>query len=242
MKKMLKMLVFATIVLSLASCAMIDKDNFVYLGHGAGTPSNLLYYDKNKQDFILVDKKNGCFDKDGAGLCLAFNKEQTKNFRDKYLSKMIALNEKMTKVSHSQIVKEAKMMQKGGITTIRKPLDFGNVSAFPIKEVLISNQNRKHIFSHPYQLNADLILLSSMDKNGSPSFDHVYAINSLALEKEYDISAKPYIIDPQYLYTHMTMQAVEKAEKMQKVAFASQAEGTKVSNSMLDKLVDSVNK
>ena len=77
MRNLLKLLSIGVLIVAVSSCGMMTGDKFVYLGHGDDTPDYQLYYDKTKKLFVLIDKRNGCFQKDDTGTCFAFTLKQT---------------------------------------------------------------------------------------------------------------------------------------------------------------------
>ncbi|MDE5012629.1 hypothetical protein NAI80_09630, partial [Francisella tularensis subsp. holarctica] len=62
----------------IASCGMLSNAQFVYLGHGENSPDYQLYYDKTQKLFVIMDNRNGCFQKDDKGTCLAFTLKQAR--------------------------------------------------------------------------------------------------------------------------------------------------------------------
>ena len=72
MRNLFKYLLIGFLTVAVSSCGMMTGDKFIYLGHGDDTPDYQLYYDKNKKLFVLIDKRNGCFQKEDTGTCIAF--------------------------------------------------------------------------------------------------------------------------------------------------------------------------
>lgn len=66
-----------------------------------------------------------------------------------------------------------------------------------------------------------------------------YTVDFPGLEKEYSTELRPFIIDPEYLYTHMTIDAVHEAQFMQRDVMKSQTNVKKKVDDYLKDVVDS---
>lgn len=77
------------------------------------------------------------------------------------------------------------------------------------------------------------------DKEGKKRIKVAYTVDFPGLEKEYSTELRPFIIDPEYLYTHMTIDAVHEAQFMQRDVMKSQTNVKKKVDDYLKDVVDS---
>ena len=214
MKKTSKLLLLAATTIGLSSCGTLDHDKFVYLGHGVNTPDEQLYFDTNKNMFMLVDKKNGCFTGNYSGTCAAFTVEQAKSFRTNVLDKMLSIDKKIKKQS-SQSGKIITEMEKAGITEAVKGLDVSGSKATVIKQIVVDKKIHYHLTQYNYNVAAALER-SIVDNDGKLSLHNTYTISFPEISKKQKTILVPFTVDPNFLYNHMTLKAVEKAKTTQK--------------------------
>ncbi|AJI57804.1 hypothetical protein LA02_558 [Francisella philomiragia] len=236
MRKIFSKISLLLLILAVASCGMLSNDQFVYLGHGDNTPDYQLYYDKTRKLFVLIDKRNGCFQKDGTGTCLAFDLKQTRDFREKVLAKMIEIDLRLAKDNYGD--RAMAELQKAGITTVSKPIKTENVYATPVRQIVLDRKQQYHLVRKDYKIDADLVAMLITDSNGRKRIKVAYTVNFPELEKEYNTSLRPYIIDPEYLYTHMTIDTVHEAQFMQRDVLKSQKDVKKEVGVYLNDVVD----
>ncbi|AJC48334.1 hypothetical protein IB642_04715 [Allofrancisella guangzhouensis] len=237
MSKLFKKISLVLLIVLLSSCNMLTDDQFVYLGHGTDTPSYQLYYDKTKKLFILVDKRNGCFQKDDTGTCLAFSLQQTKDFRNEVLAKMIKMNILLEKDNYGGNY-AISQLEKAGITTINKPIKISDVYATPVRQIMMDRQQQYHLVRGDFKIDANLVAMVVTNSEGKKQIKVAYTIDFPDVVKKYNAKLRPFVIDPAYLYTHMTMDAVYEAQYVQKNVHRSQKKVTKEVDGYLKKIVD----
>ncbi|GAB4221860.1 MAG: hypothetical protein Kow0076_1110 [Francisella sp.] len=214
MIKVYKKFILLLLVIILASCNTISDDDFIYLGHGESSPDYQLYYDKTKQLFLLIDKKNGCFQKDDTGTCLAFTLKQANEFRENVLAKMIAINERLAKDNYGDYA--LKELQKAGITTVKKLIKTKKVYATPVKQIFLDRKQQYILVRNQYALHSKLVAMVIDGNDGKKHIKVAYIVYIPDLKKKFNTNLRPFIIDPEYLYNHMTMDSVNKAQSLQK--------------------------
>ncbi|API85931.1 FTN_0109 family protein [Francisella uliginis] len=223
-------------VLIVASCGMLTGDKFVYVGHGKNTPDYQLYYDKTRKMFVLIDKRNGCFQKDDTGTCFALTLQQAREFRQKVLVKMIEIDLRLAKDNYgSYAIHE---LQKAGITTVNKPIKIEDVYATPIRQIVIDRKQQYHLVRQKYKVQANLVAMVMTDDNGEKRIKVAYTVDFPGLEKRYGTELRPFVIDPEYLYTHMTIDTVHEAHYMQKDVLNNQKQVKKEIANYLNDVVD----
>ncbi|MBK2028139.1 hypothetical protein IB655_03255 [Francisella noatunensis] len=236
MRKIFSKISLLLLILAVTSCGMLSNDQFVYLGHGDNTPDYQLYYDKTRKLFVLIDKRNGCFQKDGTGTCLAFDLKQTRDFREKILAKMIEIDLRLAKDNYGD--RAMAELQRAGITTVSKPIKTENVYATPVRQIVLDRKQQYHLVRNDYKIDADLVAMLITDSDGRKRIKVAYTVNFPELEKEYNTSLRPYIIDPEYLYTHMTINTVHEAQFMQRDVMKCQKDVKKEVGIYLNDVVD----
>ena len=220
----------------IASCDMLSNDEFVYLGHGENSPDYQLYYDKTQKLFVLIDKRNGCFQKDNTGTCLAFTLKQAREFREYVLAKMIEIDLRLAKDNYgSYAIAE---LQKAGITTANKRIKTKKVYATPIRQIVLDRKQQYHLVRKEYEIDSNLVAMVVTDKKGKKRIKVAYTVDFPGLEKEYSTELRPFIIDPKYLYTHMTINTVHEAQFMQRNVMKSQTNVKKEVDDYLKDVVD----
>jgi hypothetical protein len=236
MRNILKKTSLLLFVLLVASCGMLTGDKFVYVGHGKNTPDYQLYYDKTRKMFVLIDKRNGCFQKDDTGTCFALTLQQAREFRQKVLVKMIEIDLKLAKDNYgSYAIHE---LQKAGITTVNKPITIKDVYATPIRQIVIDRKQQYHLVRQEYKVQANLVAMVTTDSNGEKRIKVAYTVDFPGLEKRYGTELRPFVIDPEYLYTHMTIDTVHEAHYMQKDVLTNQKQVKKEIADYLNEVVD----
>lgn len=224
----------------LASCSMLSNDEFIYLGHGENSPDYKLYYDKTQKIFMLIDKRNGCFHKDDTGTCLAFTLKQAREFREYVLAKMIEIDLRLAKDNYgSYAITE---LQKAGITTDNKPIKTKKVYATPIRQIVLDRKQQYYLVRKEYEIDSNLVAMVVTDKEGKKRIKVAYTVDFPGLDKEYSTKLRPFIIDPEYLYTHMTIDTVHEAQFMQSNIMKSQTNVKKEVDDYLKDIVDSEKK
>jgi hypothetical protein len=236
MRNLFKLLSLGFLVVVMTSCGMLTGDKFVYIGHGEDTHDYQLYYDKTQKLFILIDKRNGCFQKDDTGTCVAFTLKQTREFRDKILAKMIDIDLRLAKDSDGNYA--IKELEKAGITTVNKPIKVDGVYATPIRQIVIDRKQQYHLVRNDYKVDANLVAMVTKDNNGKKKIKVAYTIDFPGITKKYNTKLRPFVIDPEYLYTHMTMDSVHEAQFMQKNVLKNQKDVTKKVDDYLKNVVD----
>ncbi|MDE4940544.1 hypothetical protein NAI66_11290, partial [Francisella tularensis subsp. holarctica] len=83
------------------------------VGHGENSTDYQLYYDKTQKLFVLIDKRNGCFQKDDTGTCLAFTLKQASEFREYVLAKMIEIDVRLANDDYGNYAIEE--LRKAGV-------------------------------------------------------------------------------------------------------------------------------
>ncbi|BCD92467.1 hypothetical protein fh0823_26060 [Francisella halioticida] len=215
---------------------MLTGDKFVYIGHSKNTPDYQLYYDKTRKMFVLIDKRNGCFQKNDTGTCFALTLQQAREFRQKVLVKMIEIDLRLAKDNYgSYAIAE---LQKAGITTVNKPIKIKSVYATPIRQIVIDRKQQYHLVRKKYKVQANLVAMVMTDDNGKRRIKVAYTVDFPGLEKRYGTELRPFVIDPEYLYTHMTIDTVHEAHYMQKDVLNNQKEVKKEIVSYLNNVVD----
>ncbi|MFC4892797.1 hypothetical protein ACFPDQ_07000 [Pseudofrancisella aestuarii] len=215
MRNLFKVLLFSLFLLGLTSCGnLLTKDKFVYLGHGVNTPNYQLYYDKTRKMFMLVDKRHGCFERDYSGTCIAFTLEEAEQFREQALAKMIDIDTKLAQDSYGN--QRINDLDKAGITTIRKSIDIGTIKATPIKQVIVDREKEYALVKDKYKLAADLVG-TIVSTNGHREIKVFYVVSFPAIAESSNANTilEPFIVDPEYLYLHMTNSAVKQVKKLQ---------------------------
>jgi len=240
MKNLFKLLSVGFLIIAVSSCGMMTGDKFVYLGHGEDTPDYQLYYDKTKKLFVLIDKRNGCFQKDDTGTCIAFTLKQTREFREKVLSKMIEVDLRLAKDAYGDYA--IKELENACITTVNKPIHIENIYATPIRQIVIDRKQQYHLVRNDYKIDANLVAMVTKADNGKKKIKVAYTIDFPGLSKKYNTQLRPFIIDPEYLYTHMTMDSVHEAQFMQKDVLSNQKQVTKRVDEYLKDVVDAGDK
>ncbi|MED7789007.1 hypothetical protein [Francisella sp. 19X1-34] len=236
MRNILKKTSLLLFVLLIASCGMLTGDKFVYVGHGKNTPDYQLYYDKTRKMFVLIDKRNGCFQKDDTGTCFALSLQQAREFRKKVLVKMIEIDLKLAKDNYgSYAIHE---LQKAGITTVNKPIKIKDVYATPIRQIVIDRKQQYHLVRQTYKVQANLVAMVTTDSDGKKRIKVAYTVDFPGLEKRYGTELRPFVIDPEYLYTHMTIDTVHEAHYMQKDVLSNQKQVKKEIADYLNEVVD----
>ncbi|AEB27950.1 hypothetical protein FN3523_0093 [Francisella hispaniensis] len=221
----------------IASCGMLSNDQFVYLGHGENSPDYQLYYDKTQKLFVLIDKRNGCFQKDDTGTCLAFTLKQAREFREYVLAKMIEIDVKLAKDDYGNYAIEE--LRKAGVTTVNKPIKTKKVFATPVRQIVLDRKQQYHLVRKEYEIDSNLVAMVINDKDGKKRIKVAYTVDFPGLEKEYSTELRPFIIDPEYLYTHMTIDTVHEAQFMQRDVMKSQTNVKKKVDDYLKDVVDS---
>ncbi|WP_432773273.1 FTN_0109 family protein [Francisella salimarina] len=240
MRKILSKISLLLLILTVTSCGMLSNDQFVYLGHGDNTPDYQLYYDKTRKLFVLIDKRNGCFQKDDTGTCLAFTLKQTREFREKVLAKMIEIDLKLAKDNYGN--RAMAELQKAGITIVNKPIKTESVYATPVRQIVLDRKQQYHLVRKQYPIDSDLVAMLITDRDGTKRIKVAYTVDFPELEKEYNTSLRPYIIDPEFLYTHMTIDTVHEAQFMQRDVLKSQKDVKKEVGVYLNDVVDTSTK
>lgn len=236
MRNIFKKISLLFLVLIVSSCGMLSGDKFVYLGHGEDSPDYQLYYDKTQKLFVLIDKRNGCFQKDDTGTCLAFTLKQARQFREEVLAKMIEINLKLAKDDYGN--KAIAELQKAGITTVNKPIKIDDTYATPIRQIVLDRKQQYHLVRRQYKLDANLVAMVTTGDNGQKRIKVAYTIDFPGVAKTYNTNLRPFIVDPEYLYTHMTIDAVHEAQYMQKDVLKNQKDVKKEVDNYLKNVVD----
>jgi hypothetical protein len=237
MKNLFKIIIGVFIASVLTSCATLDNDEFVYIGHPPQYPSYQLYYDKSKSLFLLIDKRNGCFEHNESGTCMAFSKEETEDFREDILLKMMAIDKKLAEDGYG---KEAiPELEKAGISTIKKPIPTKEVQAIAIKQIMVNRSKEYHLVRGQQDVGADMIA-TIVPVGASKEIKIIFTINFPAIvdPKKGGTPLQPFVVDPGYLYYHMTMDAVTVAEDAQKGAVVDHKATHKKVNDYLKDIVD----
>jgi len=215
MKSLFKIIIGVFIALVLTSCATLDNDKFVYIGHPPQYPSYQLYYDKTKGLFILIDKRNGCFEHNESGTCMAFSKTETEDFREDILRKMLVIDKKLAEGAYgSQAIPE---LEKAGISTIKKPIPTKEVQAIAVKQIMVNRGKEYHLVRGQQLVGANMIatIVPMGETKGIKVIYSVYFPSIVDADKG-GVPLQPFVVDPEYLYNHMTMDAVTAAEDAQK--------------------------
>ena len=240
MKNLFKIIVGAFVASILASCATLDNDKFVYIGHPASYPSYQLYYDKTKDLFILIDKRNGCFEHNDSGTCMAFSKKEVEEFRENVLQRMIAIDKKLAADGYgSQAIPE---LEKAGISTIRKTIPTKDVNATAIKQIMVDRNKEYHLVRGKQSVGADMIA-TIVPVGNRKEIKVIYIVDfpNIVDPKKGGTPLQPYVVDPEYLYYHMTMAAVEAAEEAQKGTMEKHDQTHKKVDDYLKDVVDNSN-
>lgn len=236
MRNILKKMAFLSLAIIVASCGMLSGDKFVYLGHGENSPDYQLYYDKTQKIFALIDKRNGCFQKDDTGTCLAFTLKEAREFREKVLAKMIEIDLRLAKDSYGSYA--IAQLQKAGITTVNKPIKVEDVYATPIRQIVLDRKQQYHLVRNTYKIAASLVAMVITDENGEKRIKVAYTVSFPGVQKRYGTKLRPYIIDPEYLYTHMTMDSVHEAQYLQRDVLKNEKDVKKEVANYLTDVVD----
>lgn len=240
MRNLLKLLAVSFLIVTISSCGMMTGDKFVYLGHGDDTPDYQLYYDKTKKLFVLIDKRNGCFQKDDTGTCLAFTLKQTREFREKVLAKMIEIDLRLAKDAYGDdAIKE---LESAGITTVNKPIKIQDIYGTPIRQIIIDRKQQYHLVRNDYKIDANLVAMVTRANDGKKKIKVAYTVDFPGIAKKYNTQLRPFIIDPEYMYTHMTIDSVHEAQFMQKDVLKNQKDVTKQVDDYLKNVVDADDK
>ena len=240
MRNLFKLLSIGILIVAVSSCGMMTGDKFVYLGHGEDSPDYQLYYDKTKKLFVLIDKRNGCFQKDDTGTCLAFTLKQARNFREKVLSKMIEIDLRLAKDAYGNYA--IKELENAGITTVNKPIRTEDVYATPIRQIVIDRKQQYHLVRNDYRVDANLVAMVTKSNDGKKKIKVAYTVDFPGVGKKYNTQLRPFIIDPEYMYTHMTIDSVHEAQFMQKDVLSNQKQVTKKVDDYLKDVVDAGDK
>ncbi|MED7819532.1 hypothetical protein SA679_06200 [Francisella sp. 19S2-10] len=236
MRNIFKKTSLMLLIIIIASCGMLTNDKFVYVGHGANTPDYQLYYDKSRKMFVLIDKRNGCFQKDDTGTCFALTLQQAREFRQKVLVKMIEIDLRLAKDNYgSYAIAE---LQRAGITTVNKPIKISDVYATPIRQIVVDRKQQYHLVNQEYKIQANLVAMVTTDDDGKKRIKVAYTVDFPGLQKVYGTDLRPFVIDPEYLYTHMTIDTVHEAHYMQKDVLNNQKEVKKEIADYLNTVVD----
>lgn len=238
MIKLFKTTLLLALVMLVASCGLLTGDKFIYIGHGDSSPNYQLYYDIDRKLFVIVDKRNGCFRKDGTGTCLAFNLDQAKKFRENVLVKMIDINARLAKEHDSMGKYALDEFQKAGITTVVKPIETVPTYAIPVKQIDVDKQEQYHILRRNYLMKANLVAMITEDGGHQKHIKVVYVVSLPGLKDRFKAELRPAVIDPEFMYSHMTMDAVHDAQSDQKVALKTHAEVENQAQEYLKKIVD----
>ncbi|MDE5033736.1 hypothetical protein NAI60_09870, partial [Francisella tularensis subsp. holarctica] len=83
--------------------------------------------DKTQNLFVLIDKRNGCFQKDDKCTCLAFTLKQAREFREYVLAKIIEIDVRLAKDDYGNYAIEE--LRKAGVSTVNKPIKTKKVFA-----------------------------------------------------------------------------------------------------------------
>lgn len=129
-------------------------------------------------------------------------------------------------------------LQKAGITTANKPIKTKKVYATPIRQIVLDRKQQYHLVRKEYEINSNLVAMVVTDKEGKKRIKVAYTVDFPGLEKEYSTELRPFIIDPEYLYTHMTIDTVHEAQFMQSNIMKSQTNVKKEVDEYLKDVVD----
>ncbi len=238
MRNLFKLLSVSFLIITVSACGMITGNKFVYIGHGEDSPYYQLYYDQTKKLFVLIDKRNGCFQKDDTGTCLAFTLQQARDFRKKALSKMIEIDLRLAKDNYGDYA--IKELENAGISIIKKQIKIEDIYAKPIRQIVIDRKQKYHLVRRDYKVGAKLVAMVTKN-DGKDKIKVAYTIDFPGLYKEFKTQLRPFIVDPEYLYTHMTIDSVHQAQFMQKDMLKSQKKVTKQVDKYLKDVVDASN-
>lgn len=201
-----------SVLASLSACGSLQDDKFVYVGHPDAYPSYQLYYDKTKDMFMLIDKRHGCYEKTQSGTCLAMTAEETEQFRNEVLTRMMSIDKKLAADDYGS--KAIPELEKAGISTIKKPITIPGegIQATAIKQIVVDRKKEYHLVRGEKTIEADLIATVIPSGSGK-DIKVIYTIDFPSVNKETDL--QPYVVDPEYLYNHMTKEAVTEAQNNQ---------------------------
>lgn len=236
MRNIFKKISLVLLIAVVSSCGMLSGDKFVYLGHGEDSPDYQLYYDKTQKLFVLIDKRNGCFQKDDTGTCLAFTLKQAREFREKILAKMIEIDLRLAKDHYGAYA--IAELQKAGITTVNKPIKTEDVYATPIRQIVLDRKQQYHIVRRAYKIDSNLVAMVTSDDTGKKRIKVAYTVDFPGVEKNFNTKLRPFIVDPEYLYTHMPIDAVHEAQYMQRDVLKNQKDVKKEVANYLSDVVD----
>jgi hypothetical protein len=213
MQKLIKVLFTSILVVALSSCQTLSVNDFVYMGHPKGLDDYSLYYDTDRDLFLLLDS-NGCFYKssDYSGTCLAFDHQSAENFRKNVLTKMIDINNKTFEPKNK--VELLSLLKKMKMPSIEKPINV-DFKVKRIKQININNKKEYHLVTGEYNLKAKIILIKETDSNTAKNFKIFYSLTLPDAVVKQKTSTRPFIIEPNYLFDSMQASAVEKAKSSQ---------------------------
>ena len=231
----MKIVCVLLLVIISTSCGIMTNDKFVYIGHGSDTPNYQLYYDKTKKIFVLLDKRNGCFQKDDTGTCLAFTHEQAKIFREKVLAKIIDIDLKLAKSSFKR--DQFKNVKESVLTTSVISIDVGDVYATPIRQIILDRKQQYSLMKGDCKINVEMAAIVT-PSDDEKELKVAYSLSFPGINERYDSMLRPFIIDPEYLYEHMTRQSVKNALSIQKGTLKGNRNTQKKLNKYLKKIAD----
>ncbi|GMN89242.1 FTN_0109 family protein [Francisella sciaenopsi] len=233
MNKLIKFSYILLLCIATISCGIISNDKFIFIGHGATTPDYQLYYDKTKSLFILINKRDGCFQKDDTGTCLAFTHEQAEVFRKNVLHKMIEIKSEIEKKSLTE--KQIEEIKKSGLATSSIKLNIGDVYATPVRQILINRKQEYSLIRDSYKLRARIGAIVVPD--GKETYIKIaYSVSFPEIRERYGFELRPFIIDPDYFYTHMTEDAIKKALTTQRTVLKENKSVNNTLNKYLKKV------
>jgi hypothetical protein len=208
---------FSTIIfLSIIAyaCAIISKDNFVYLGHPKSYPDYNIYYDKSEKMYLFIDK-DGCFDKDvdGPGTCFALNHKEADDFVGNILPKMLDRRSKILEESNKEkIIKYLKESNRNAVT---KVIDTTGIKVTPVKDIEVDGKKQYHLVSRKYNVKVNLRII--LDKAGKGNDLRVlYSLKIPGVIDMPNISLKPFMLDPEFLDRVMDKKYIKDAEQREK--------------------------
>lgn len=214
MSRIIKILFIITLSVLAYSCAIISKDNFVYLGHPESYPDYNIYYDKSEKMYLFIDK-DGCFDKyvDGPGTCLALNHKEANNFVENILPKMLDRRSKILEESNKEkIIRYLKESKRSSVT---KVVDTTGIKVTPVKDIEVDGKKQYHLVSKKYNVKVNFKIMLVDSKQGN-DLRVLYSLRIPGVINMPYKSLKPFMLDPEFLSKVMNKKYLQAAEQKQK--------------------------
>ncbi|ASG68389.1 hypothetical protein CDV26_08300 [Francisella halioticida] len=213
MNKTIKLSAIVLLCVLAYACAIVSKDNFLYLGHPSSFPDYNVYYDKVEKNYLFIDK-DGCFDKSasGSGTCMALNHKEANNFVENILPKMLDRRSRiLEKHSKEKIIAYLKESKRKAVI---KVIDTTGIKVMPVKEIEVDGKDEYHLVSRKYNVKVNLKIMLDASKQDN-NLRVLYSLRMPGVINTPYKSLKPFMLDPEFLNKVMNKKYIKSAEQKQ---------------------------